>query len=623
MATPNVRFDPKSPTARICRALQADGVPQAKLQTRESIWDTALQRYERYQKTIEGITRQPLPWAIDDLNPLTHHDLYLRTSAQQAIRLLKKILRKQGFRPGTPEYEERLAVAIFYFGCAPSPLMMHAIKKDIAKIFPVLENLRGLGLNDFYQFILENGGWGLSWLDYPGGIKEEVSGLEAFQKGIGACTEVSKLLFALFRMAGLKSQIVFMPAQGAHDALHPLLTEQPKVEVWGHVAVGLNWNNRWRYFDAQNGALSDAPFHAIAKPLSLREYYFADLGNQVGAQIEQGKVKAENPLLHLADEFGQVRHIGERFHVLRAILAMEKDKTAEAKQWLQKGLSANPDSIEVPALLTSIYLREKNCAEASGHFKTLMADPNGQQLALSGLYFCNPDGWAQDPSWLNIFREGVERNPLNADLRGLYGSLLLFHQRYPEALEEVHHLIYLNPIALGNWDGMIHIKLAQNRLEEVREIADQLGEAFDQLPSAHLVRTLEHWRAGEPEESASTLERYGRFLDRSLQENRLPIHAYEISRHLFADVYPQAMWEHPSLKRAALQIYTPIVNKADVLGDWKLVRKVAQDALRLDPANCFFWKERYLAEKNLGLTKALPPSCRQMKKACGKAQRCQ
>jgi len=68
-------------------------------------------RYERYRRLIESYTGYPLSWVIDD--PA------IKARVAEAIGRIEAILRSQGLRPKTATYEEKLAVALFYFADFP------------------------------------------------------------------------------------------------------------------------------------------------------------------------------------------------------------------------------------------------------------------------------------------------------------------------------------------------------------------------------------------------------------------------------------------------------------------------------------------------------------------------
>lgn len=616
MTVAKVGIEPNSPTGRIRQALMEGGIPPKQLQRREDIWEVAFANYEKYQRLIEGVTRQPLPWSIVDDNILTRHDLYLKQSGEAAITLLKKILVAQGFQTDTPEYEERLAVGLFYFACAPSPLRMHAYRSSIQDIFPGMEELKSLALGDFYQYILDHGGWGISFLNYEKGIQGEFSALESFQKGIGACTEVSKLLFSLFKLAGLKPRLVFLLAQDVLDVLTPLLREKPQVEVWGHMAVGMQWGKRWRYFDPLNGVMSNAPFYKKARPLTLREYYYADLLNQLNAKAKEGEIVEGDPLFQLMEEFGEVAYLGDRKYLVKAELALKRGDKAEAIRLAKLGLQQNPASPELLFLLAKHYGEVKDCKAATPYLKKLFLFPTYQRFSLDGLHDCYHATWRKNTRWLQSFEQAIGRNTNDLTLRFNYGMLLTLHHFYREAEEQFGRLLFYQPENPTHWNSLALLKLLAGQWQEAEAIFALLPtDQVTSFPAYHCWTAKSFWEKQDHSQSAMALQSFASWMTRNVSSGDFPVYAFTIAQRIFQKL-PQEMWQNEIIRNGGIEVFIPLANRADVSGDWELLREIAKAGLQLHPNNCFMLRELRLAEKQLGHSAAAGRACRQYQKNC-------
>lgn len=203
------------------------------------VYQTALDLYEAepenatYRRIVEGFAGDPIPWELNDYNSKTNFDERVRAKVNKAISELDRTLVSKGFIKGTDDYNKRMAIGLFHFVNFPND---HAQ----ARIYQV--DFLDLLLNDIGEFkdklVYEIGGLGVSQMldDAP----VELSALEALRVKKGWCTEQSKVLYAVFKMAGLKPFFV----RNKFKDMEPILKEKrsfipQNLRAMGHVYVGI------------------------------------------------------------------------------------------------------------------------------------------------------------------------------------------------------------------------------------------------------------------------------------------------------------------------------------------------------------------------------------------------
>lgn len=243
-----------------------DGV----LEEREVI-GYALDHFERFPEIAGEITGRPIPWSLDDHDPTTTFDAEIRAKTQAAITTLDRLLRTQGVAPGTLLYRERLAVGLFYFAVFPDTTA--TIAADRPGLLQRTAELQSLGLTAFQDALFRQGGLGtlLTYAD----AAEEATALETLRTKRGFCTERSKVVFAVFRMAGLDPQFAslrWQDLQSTRDA-KPFSRD-------GHMVVALRLGHRYRLFEPSLTNVSSDARYPNFYPKRLIHYLADDIGNR-------------------------------------------------------------------------------------------------------------------------------------------------------------------------------------------------------------------------------------------------------------------------------------------------------------------------------------------------------
>jgi len=206
-----------------------------------------LDRYEQYPDLARMIIGGPIPWSLDAPDSDAKFAAEQRAVIGKEIRVVTEILVKQGIDPKSERFKEDLAVALFYFALFPEKLS--ELPPDIA--YMLQEESKKLsygGLDAYRNRLLQSGGLGLA--AFKGSRTEEHTALEALQLREGTCTERSKILYAIYKLAGLQPHFVF----GRMQDLDPKLSRHmkllpPSSREDDHIYVGMRFGDRTRFFD--------------------------------------------------------------------------------------------------------------------------------------------------------------------------------------------------------------------------------------------------------------------------------------------------------------------------------------------------------------------------------------
>lgn len=160
---------------------------------------------------VQSFAGPIIPWVLDDFDPKTTDDQQINARIDDAVQRLDQILSRQGLKKDSPEYQERLAVGLFYFVYFPKP-----DTNTRERLLQVSKELQAVGLNEFKNFLFQKGGLENYILSHNGvsaattGQFTNRTGLEALRSRQGMCAENSEILFAVFRRAKLNPEFVYI-----------------------------------------------------------------------------------------------------------------------------------------------------------------------------------------------------------------------------------------------------------------------------------------------------------------------------------------------------------------------------------------------------------------------------
>ncbi len=187
------------------------------------VFEFAFDRYEKYQKIIEGTLEQKLPWVLDDLDPTTSFDAEVRAKVQGAIDKIKGILKSNGVKEGSEEFKEKLAVGLFYLAETPHQDSIRQNKELFAVRFEEeSKELDKIGLGEFRKYLMEHGGFRVD-----GNNTAELTALEALKYKQGECTENSKILFSIYKIAGFIPVFIHVKTESTKNFFTEMLSLMP------------------------------------------------------------------------------------------------------------------------------------------------------------------------------------------------------------------------------------------------------------------------------------------------------------------------------------------------------------------------------------------------------------
>ena len=294
------------------------------------VLDYALENSERFQLAIYETTDYEVPWALDDLDldTETNFDTRLAAGIRKTIFLVKQRISDAGYEEGTDRYNELLAVSLYTYVMAKKSqgrrivMIPKDVKRELtdARLQSVLRLLSGMG--------------GLGLATEPEDCEFEATALEALRNECGNCSERSKILYTIFKMAGLDAQFIYSRPNQEAIVKHGLSAGNT------HLSIGLVLENRTRYFDAAylnpDAQLFYQENFEWWFPISNREA-LADHHNNLGVDYLEAK------------------------DLERAIFELEK------------AVTINPESLEAHISLGAVYLTK---AMLGGNFDPVFAEFN-------------------------------------------------------------------------------------------------------------------------------------------------------------------------------------------------------------------------------------------------------
>ncbi len=274
--------------ARSCVIGKGDGVVEAdevKEYALDKEYEPDPHKYEQYRKLTEGRLGDPLPWVLDDLDPNTTFDAEIRERVQAAIDELKRIIKAKGVEENSERYKEMLAAGLTWF-VATLPIdkatgKIVAKKQDIQRI---IDGIEKDGLEGFWGYLEKGGG-----IRVEGDYSKEYTALEALRNSEGECTEISKILFAAMKMAGLRPVFIYedILKEETNDPIIKEAIESMPTAMF-HLCVGLYIGKRIRLFDSM--FINSNANYKLYTPLSLRQYLSFDYNNRGGVWRNKGKL---------------------------------------------------------------------------------------------------------------------------------------------------------------------------------------------------------------------------------------------------------------------------------------------------------------------------------------------
>lgn len=287
----------------------------------EELWENALilldgwgesestrQKYDELRKIIEVQTRRSIPWVLDD--PDT------RRKVDGAVKELNKILadiKKQD----EAKYQRCLIACLYWFVFSGEdgriiPLDFISFMEEQRIPSKTVDQIT----RQFSEYLQRTGGgFGLMAMGDEDAVLEATA-LETIIHKRGACTEQSKVMYAVLRMAGIKAFFVESHPSVEYFQAKRLPTRVP---LQGHMASGVGakvidqngeekvWIVDMALKQLEADYIFDGPgwkAHSYWE-LSLRHFYMTDLSNLGRNQTGLGDLARAEQSLSTALQMGE------------------------------------------------------------------------------------------------------------------------------------------------------------------------------------------------------------------------------------------------------------------------------------------------------------------------------
>lgn len=416
------------------------GKGDGKIHTCEA-YEYAFDRYEEYREIVEGVMSGPIPWELDDHNPNTDFDEKIRAQVRKAVVELELLLFRGGLNRENTEFQEKMAVGLFYFTYFPD--RPDAIQQNQEYLRFRTQELDRAGLAPFRDYLFQKGGLGIAFMLEDAAM--EATALDALRMKKGYCTEESNILYAVYRMAGLRPFFVFHRSKDMRayqkEILHSLLNTADS-----HVEIGLRLGTKTRYFDATN-VISDSqfpnPYH-----LPLKSYAAVILSNRsVGYFMRDSKQSL--PLIRNAIRLDPEQPI--YYSNYGGYLREQEKDLWRAEAAFKKALSLGTQESHHYFLLGLLYLEEpafekEKLDETIALFqKSVKLDPD---LPKPHFYLGLALGMkerAEDSTLITHFQKAAELDPQYPEPLYALGILHYVKKRPTQSIPFLRKAIELDP----------------------------------------------------------------------------------------------------------------------------------------------------------------------------------
>jgi len=465
--------------------------------TSNDVFEYALNNYEKYQELLQGVFGTILPWVLDDKNPTTNYDMKIRENINNHIDLLTNLIKKQGIQEGTEAYKEKMAIGLFYLVSIPD---RNWIKQNKSEFLELTQELVTVGLEEYLSYLETNGG-----IRVEGDYSEEYSALSALDKESGECTEQSKILFAVLKMAGLNPAFAMPESpskliEEVKEANYLTTEEMNSLETSGmsHSYIGLKINKTWRLFDTAF-SVSNANYKAFYV-LSLRQYLGVDLPNYGDVFYKKGGYAAA-----LAIYTKAIKIDSQATSALnnRGNVRMEKGNPDEAIVDFIETIKINPKHAAAHYGHGKAWSMKGNFDKAIAHYtESLKFDQkNVATLKSRGLAFSKKGNFN---AAISDFKNAIEVEPQNAYTYINCGFALYLTGKHSEAMAKWVEAIAIEPKLTKDIVQAIYNCIhsywqsTSDTLKQAQSFQEEMLENIINMEAAFIVSyTL--WKAGKKE----------------------------------------------------------------------------------------------------------------------------
>jgi tetratricopeptide (TPR) repeat protein len=384
--------------ARACTVGENDGRVEA-----EEVLEYALNNEGKYRRLIEGAIGSKLPWVLEDANANAAALEGVHPQPRAVIEKLREVVKKSGAREGTEDYKEKMALGLYSFMMTPDA---QRVRNAPERFEQLTAELRKAGLEEFQEYLRANGGFYL-FDDY----KNERSALDALRARHGKCTEKSRLMYALMKMAGLAP--IFIEVDLLDSEYKRLSALKGLKGRMTHVCVGLQLKGKLRLLDP---SLANAnPQYRLIFPRTLRQELGRWYANYGALRMSAGATN--DGLLQIQRAFLYDSRSSPAAYANFGTGLAFLGRVDDAIACFKKAIEIHPRFADAFTILGGIYLVGRNDADTAIAYlkKAIAIDPTyakafnfyGEALVKKGL--------AHEA--IRAFREALRLDPNVQDAR--------------------------------------------------------------------------------------------------------------------------------------------------------------------------------------------------------------
>lgn len=310
------------------------------------VLDLSYDNWKKHRKVIEASLGKQMSWPLNDENSAYPFNPEMKAlsekvtgAANQAISKMDEILRSKGLEKGSAEYQKLTALCVYYFAKFPTAQIWSGLDDDKKKeTLQGMSALKAAGLEQFQEYLLNNGGLGLWFHSKFIPTMYATTGLELlmWNGGLGK----NYLLYGLYDLAGLKPQFV-----ETESALQKRAAANTVFLAFELDKVGLKIGDE--FFFPGEEELKKKRFY----PLALRHLLYSDLYMSMeqknlvsGKQVEMFNVMGQlKRLLDYGDDLTSTS-CGLRLLLASALFSEGKTEAARSVMDADRFMEADSDS---------------------------------------------------------------------------------------------------------------------------------------------------------------------------------------------------------------------------------------------------------------------------------------
>ena len=460
MTVYRIAFDPDSDIGKLYRLLKKAGVKDSDLDTgyyithpetkkrtptgsrdrvlqKEEVLNYALEKYEKFQLMIGQTTGYEVPWTLDDLDPATAFDQAVREKVGKAIAFFRSELEKAGLKPQSDKYQELLALSLFALVVAKDTGPDDRYLKVPRYI---RQELDAHGLQAVNRYIQKSdGGLDRHSIGKENYCPTESTALFALQKKCGKCSENTVILYAVFKMAGLKAAEI--ACQFNYDA-----TVNPK-DALGvmHASVAIVLSRRIRIFDSGIDLVDGEAaykkrmlYYHPRTPREMLSYYYGSRGM---THFEAQRNDQAIELLSRAAEIDP--HESKLFNNL-AILYTRKKQLERALRAYERAAELHPNDKQVQDQLGNAYLKKGEFDKALKAFqKSREVDPRDAKVHYNlGVVY---QGQKRFEVAVEAYQKALVLNPKHLDAMNNLSTIYMGKNEFAKAIEYARKALAIKP----------------------------------------------------------------------------------------------------------------------------------------------------------------------------------